>query len=306
MSRAHELLPIPPRDLPEVPMPGLELRDEHRAALDIEERFVPGPPGAPDVRVVVYQPKQRRTKILPILLQIHGGAFCLMHPEIFAGMEADWALHHHCVVVSVDYRLAPEHPFPAGPEDCYAALLWVASSAGELGVDLDRLVVTGASAGGALAAALTLMSRDRSGPKIAYQALMIPVVDDRLKTASHRQSVGAPGFNAAGNEGMWLHYLGEDADRSRTSPYAAPARAEDLSGLPPAFVQTNGLDPLRDEGIEYALRLMAAGVPVELYNCPGAYHGAPPLDARTAGLAARILDAALGAALNPEAPTRAV
>ncbi|MFO0690037.1 MAG: alpha/beta hydrolase [Myxococcota bacterium] len=306
MSRAHELLPIPPRGLPEEPMPGLELRDEHRAALDIAERFVPGPPGAPDVRVVVYQPKRRRTKILPVLLQIHGGAFCLMHPETFAGMEADWALHHHCVVVSVDYRLAPEHPFPAGPEDCYAALLWVASSAEELGVDLERLVVTGASAGGALAAALTLMSRDRGGPKIAYQALMIPVLDDRLKTASHRQADGAPGFNAAGNEGMWLHYLGEHTDRSRTSPYAAPARAEDLSGLPPAFVQTNGLDPLRDEGLEYAQRLMAAGVPVELYNCPGAYHGAPPLDLRTAGLAARILDAALGAALNPEAPTRAV
>lgn len=306
MSRAHELLPIPPRDLPEEPMPGMALRDEHRAALHIEERFVPGPPGAPDVRVVVYQPKQRRTKILPVLLQIHGGAFCLMHPETFAAMEADWALHHHCVVVSVDYRLAPEHPFPAGPEDCYAALLWVAASAEKLGIDLERLVVTGASAGGALAAALTLMSRDRRGPKIAYQALMIPVVDDRLKTASHRQAVGAPGFNAAGSEGMWLHYLGEGADRSRTSPLAAPARAEDLSGLPPAFVQTNGLDPLRDEGIEYALRLMAAGVPVELYNCPGAYHGAPPLDLRTAGLAARLLDAALGAALNPEAPTRLI
>ncbi|MBY0401652.1 alpha/beta hydrolase, partial [Myxococcota bacterium] len=186
MSRAHALLPIPPRGLPEEPMPGMALRDEHRAALDIAERFVPGPPGAPDVRVIVYQPKQRRTKFLPVLLQIHGGAFCLMHPETFAGMEADWALHHHCVVVSVDYRLAPEDPFPAGPEDCYAALLWVASSAEALGVDIERLVVTGASAGGALAAALTLMSRDRSGPKIAYQALMIPVLDDRLKTASHR------------------------------------------------------------------------------------------------------------------------
>lgn len=306
MSRAHELLPIPPRDLPAEPMPGLELRDEHRAELEIAERFVPGPPGAPDVRVVVYQPRSRRTPILPVLFQMHGGAFCLLHPETFAGMEADWALHHHCVVVSVDYRLAPEHPFPAGPEDCYAALLWVASSSAELGIDLDRLVVTGASAGGALAAAVTLMARDRNGPTIAYQALMIPVLDDRLRTASHHQAEGAPGFNAAGNEGMWLHYLGEHADRTRTSPYAAPARAEDLSGLPPAFVQTNGLDPLRDEGLEYALRLLAAGVPVEIYNCPGAYHGAPPLDPRTAGLAARIYDAALGAALNPKAPTRPV
>ncbi|MCB0969815.1 MAG: alpha/beta hydrolase fold domain-containing protein, partial [Ilumatobacter sp.] len=179
---------------------GLELRDEHRRELDIAERFVPGPPGAPDVRVVVYQPKVRRAAPLPVLLQIHGGAFCLMHPESFAGMEADWARNHHCVVVSVDYRLAPEHPFPAGPEDCYAALQWVAANADQLGVDLDRLVVTGASAGGALAAALTLMARDRSGPRIAYQALMIPVLDDRLRTASHHQAEGAPGFNAAGNE----------------------------------------------------------------------------------------------------------
>ena len=100
-----------------------------------------------------------------------------------------------------------------------------------------------------------------------------------------------------------LEVLGEDADREKTSPYAAPARAEDLSGLPPAFIQTNGLDPLRDEGIEYALRLLAAGIPVELYNCPGAYHGAPPLDERTAALAFQVYNAALGAALNPDDPT---
>jgi acetyl esterase/lipase len=218
-------------------------------------------------------------------------------------MEAGWSLRHQCVVVSVDYRLAPEHPFPAGPEDCYAGLLWVADNADELGVDLERLVVTGGSAGGALTAAVALMARDRGGPRIAYQALMIPVLDDRLKTPSHHQSEGGPGFNKDGNEGMWLHYLGEDADREKTSPYAAPARAESLAGLPPAFIQTNGKDPLRDEGIEYALRLLAEGIPVELYNAPGAYHGAPPEDERTAALASQVYDAALGAALNPDSPT---
>ena len=129
-----------------------------------------------------------------------------------------------------------------------------------------------------LSAAVCLMARDRSGPRIAYQALNIPVIDDRCDTPSMRQSVDNPGFNTPRAEGMWLHYLGEDYDRSTTSPYAAPGRATDLSGLPPAFVLTGGLDPLRDEGIHYALGLLAAGVTVELHNVPGAYHGAPALD----------------------------
>jgi acetyl esterase len=304
-TRAHALLPIPPRDIPEEPMPGLELTDDHRALLDIHERFIPGPTGAPEVRVLVYRPKAA-TGQLPVLVHFHGGAFCFMHPETFGGMEANWSITHQCVVVSVDYRLAPEHPFPAGPEDCYAGLQWVANNGEELKVDLARLVVTGGSAGGALSAAITQMARDRNGPKIAYQALMIPVTDDRLKTPSYEQSGDAEGFNKAGTEGMWLHYLGEDYNRSKTSPYAAPARATDLSDLPPAFIQTNGLDPLRDEGIEYALALLAAGVQVELYNCPGAYHGAPPKDPRTAAIAFRVYDAALGAALNPDSPTGSI
>jgi len=298
MSRAQQLLPID-RNQPEEVYPGMELTDRHREALEIGERFVPGPPDGPDVRVLVYRPKSA-SGALPLLVHLHGGAFCLLHPETFGGMEANWSLDHHCVVVSVDYRLAPEHPFPAGPEDCYAALLWAAANAAELEVDLDRLVVTGGSAGGALSAALCLMARDRNGPKIAYQALMIPVIDDRLKTPSHHAAEGVPGFNKSGNEGMWLHYLGERYDRSNTSPYAAPARAQSLKGLPPAFVQTNGLDPLRDEGLEFAMRLMAEGIDVEIYNAPGTYHGADPLDPRSALQAARVYNEALHAALNPE------
>ncbi|MCH2173007.1 alpha/beta hydrolase [Myxococcota bacterium] len=300
MSRAQELLPIDRSQAIEA-FPGMELTDRHREALDIEERMIPGPPNEPDVRTIIYRPKARTGRI-PVLLSLHGGAFCLMSPDTFAGMDANWSLNHHCVVVAVDYRLAPEHPFPAGPEDCYAALLWTAANAEELGADLEKLVVTGGSAGGALSAAVCLMARDRKGPRIAYQALMIPVLDDRLKTPSHHGAESAPGFNKAGNEGMWLHYLGESYDRSNTSPYAAPARADNLEGLPPAFIQTNGLDPLRDEGIEYAMRLMAAGVDVELYNSPGAYHGADPLDPRTALQAARVYSEALHAALNRETP----
>ena len=295
MSRAHELMPID-RSVPdEIYIP---LNDKQRAATDIGERFIPGPPGAPDVRVLISRPKQADGP-LPVLLHIHGGAFCIMHPDSFVGMEASWAIGHQCVVVSVDYRLAPEHPFPAGPEDCYAALLWTAANADELGIDLERLVVTGGSAGGALSAALCLMTRDRGGPKIRFQALMIPVLDDRLDQVSYEQAQAANGFNTPAAHGMWLHYLGEDYDRAKTSPYAAPARADDLSGLPPAFVQTNGLDPLRDEGLQYAMRLMAEGLDVELYNAPGNYHGADPLDPRAMAQAGRVYYEALGAALNP-------
>jgi len=294
MSRANEYFPID-RDEPEEIM--IPMTDEQRDRLDIAERYIPGPEGAPEIRVLVYRAKQT-TEILPVLLHLHGGAFCVLHPETFAGMEAGWALDLRCVVVSVDYRLAPEHPFPAGPEDCYAALCWTAANAEELGIDADRLIVTGGSAGGALSAALCLMTRDRGGPKIAYQGLMIPVLDDRLDQPSHKQAEMADGFSGRGAIGMWLHYLGEDYDREKTSPYAAPARSEDLSGLPPAFIQTNGLDPLRDEGIQFALRLMAEGIDVELYNAPGAYHGADPLDPRTAAQAYRVYNEALGAALQ--------
>ena len=294
MNRAQELLPIDRSQPDEVLIP---LTEEHRAKLEFEERMIPGRPSDPEVRVVITRP-QGSDGELPLLLHLHGGAFCMMRPDTFAGMEANWALHHRCLVVSVDYRLAPEHPFPAAPEDCYAALLWCVANAHSLGIDPGRLVVTGGSAGGALTAAVCLMARDRNGPSIAFQGLLIPVLDDRLDQPSYRQANGTPGFNQAGAQGMWLHYLGEDYDRSATSPYAAPARAQSLSGLPPAFIQTNGLDPLRDEGIQFALRLMAEGVDVELYSAPGNYHGADPLDPRTMLQGARVYDDALGAALS--------
>ena len=296
MSRAHEFMPIDRSQPDLIYMP---LAHAQREALDIEERFVPGPENSPDVRVVVYRKKGASGR-QPLLLHLHGGAFCMLHPESFAGMEAGWAIDHDCTVVSVDYRLAPEHRFPAGPEDCYAGLLWAVASADELGIDPERVVVTGGSAGGALTAAVCLMARDRGGPKIAFQALTVPVLDDRLDQPSYAQARDAEGFNSRGAIGMWLHYLGEDYDRERTSPYAAPARAENLAGLPPAFIQTNGLDPLRDEGVQFALRLMAEGIDVELYNAPGLFHGAEPLNQRTARQAARLLDEALGAALKRE------
>lgn len=290
MSRADQLLPIPPRGEPEV-YTGMALSDEQRDQLDIEERFVPGDPA---VRVLTYRPKDA-TGTLPLVVSIHGGAFVMLRADSFPLTDAGWALRHGAQVVSVDYRLAPEDPFPAGFDDCWAAFLWAAC---ELDVDADRVVVTGASAGGALAAAVALKARDDSGPRIALQALHIPVLDDRLQTPSQRAMAETLGFNSTAAEGMWLHYLGDDADRSATSPYAAPARATDLSGLPPAVIQVNGLDPLRDEGIEYASRLMAAGVPVELYCGPGLYHGAEAQDPRIAIQAAKVFDDAVGRVLR--------
>lgn len=291
MSKADELLPIGPRGEPEV-YAGMELSDDQRAQLDIDERFVPGDPA---VRVLTYRPRGA-TGTLPLVVTIHGGAFVHLRADSFPLTDAGWALRHGAHVVSVDYRLAPEDPFPAGFDDCWAAFLWATS---ELDIDPDRVVVTGASAGGALAAAVALKARDEDGPRIALQALHIPVLDDRLQTPSQRQMATSAGFNGSAAEGMWLHYLGEDADRSATSPYAAPARATDLAGLPPTFIQVNGLDPLRDEGIEYASRLLAAGVPVELYCGPGLYHGADPVDPRIAVTAFALYDAAMGRVLRP-------
>lgn len=271
--------------------PGMELTDEMRASVDIEERFVPGPAGAADVRVLLYRPKALAGR-LPLIVSIHGGAFA-MRPDQFPANDARLAMLG-ALVVSVDYRIVPEHPFPCGVEDCYAALCWAVA---ELDIDPERVVVTGASAGGALSAAVALMARDRGGPAIKYQALMIPVIDDRCDTPSMQQFVDGPLFGANQARTMWDTYLGPDSDRHKTSPYAAPARAESLAGLPPAFIQVNGLDPLRDEGIHYALRLLADGVQVELYCAPHQHHGLSE-DPRTQAQAARVFHEAVRAAIS--------
>jgi acetyl esterase/lipase len=274
-----------------VPYPGMELTDEMQSSVTIEERFAPGPLGAPDVRVLLYR-RNDAVGTLPLIVSIHGGAFA-MRAENFPANDARLAMLG-ALVVSVDYRIVPDDPFPCGPEDCYAALRWAVAT---LDIDPDRVVVTGASAGGALAAAVALMARDRGGPAISYQALVIPVIDDRCQTASMRQFVEAPLFGGREAKLMWDRYLGTDADRTSTSPYAAPARAADLVGLPPAFIQVGRLDPLRDEGIEFALRLMADGVAVELYCAPGQHHGQSE-DTRSQAQATALYHAAISAAIS--------
>jgi acetyl esterase len=277
------------------PFPGLELTDEMRAAVQREEQHIRGPAGAPDVRVLLYRPNAG-VGVLPLIVNMHGGAFAL-RADMFPAIDARLAMLG-ALVVSVDYRTIPDHPFPSGVEDCYAALCWATR---QLDVDLDRIVVTGASAGGALAASVALMARDRNGPRIALHALTIPVLDDRCETPSMRQYVEAPLFGARQAVEMWDRYLGTNRGTSAVSPYAAPARAEDLAGLPAAFIQVNGLDPLRDEGIAYATRLMAAGVPVELYCAPNQHHGLTE-DPRTQAHATRLYHDAIRAVVAPGGP----
>jgi acetyl esterase len=248
-----------------VDIPGIE-------TLSIEDRFVPGWEGEPDVGVRIYRPLGA-TAPVPGILYIHGGGFIIGNVRTEHAGAAAIAIDLGAVVVSVEYRLAPEHPFPAPVHDCYSALSFLAASAGELGVDLDRLVITGASAGGGLAAGTALMARDRGGPRLCFQMLHIPELDDRLETPSMRAFTDTPLWNRPLAEESWKHYLGEGVTGDDVSPYAAPSRAGDLSGLPPTYISTAEMDPLRDEGILYGLRLLQAGVSVELHQFPGTFHG---------------------------------
>jgi len=239
-------------------------------AIDVRDTTVPGPAGAPDVPVRIYAPAGN-TEPVPGLLYIHGGGFVVGDLDMFHSSVLHVVDELGVVVVSVDYRLAPEHPFPAPVEDCYAALEWFAAKASELGVDPDRIGVAGESAGGGLSAGVALLARDRGGPALCFQLLGIPELDDRLDTESMRDYVDTPLWNRPNAIFSWASYLGGTPEE--VSPYAAPARATDLAGLPPAFVTVCQFDPLRDEGIEYARRLSHAGVQAELRLYPGTFHG---------------------------------
>jgi acetyl esterase/lipase len=237
----------------------------------ITERDVPGPAGAPELTVRVHAPESRPEAPIPALLDIHGGGFVVGSMAMEHGFAVTVARELGVVVVAVEYRLAPEHPYPAGVEDCYAALRWMHDDAAVLGIDRDRIGVGGQSAGGGLAAAVALLARDRGGPPLCFQLLGIPELDHRLETASMRTFVDTPMWSRPNAVLSWRHYLGPD--HGEVEPYASPAIAEDLRDLPPAYVTTMEFDPLRDEGILYALRLMEAGVSVELHSFPGTFHG---------------------------------
>jgi acetyl esterase len=241
--------------------------------LEIEDRTIPGHDGSPDVPVRVYRPATATGTLMPGVVMIHGGGFVIGSVDAEHAGAAAVALDTGGVVVSVEYRLAPEHPYPAALEDCYAALCWLHDQAESLHVDPARVALVGVSAGGGLSAATALYARDHGGPAVCFQLLHIPELDDRLETPSMQKFVDSPLWNRPLAVQSWRAYLGPLAGTDNVPAYAAPARAVDLSGLPPAYVSTAENDPLRDEGIDYAQRLLQAGVSVELHQYPGTFHG---------------------------------
>ncbi|MFI8191584.1 alpha/beta hydrolase [Streptomyces sp. NPDC085946] len=239
-----------------------------------EERTVPGPAGSPGVTLLICRPAGAGTAArLPVLYHLHGGGMIAGSRRHLLSDVLTWTRTLGAVTVSVEYRLAPEHPHPAPLEDCYAGLEWTARHAAGLGADPDRIVVVGTSAGGGLAAGLTLLARDRGGPRPAAQILLSPMLDDRNDTPSGRQMEGRGMWDRASNATGWNALLGGAAGSADVPFYAAPARAEDLSGLPPAYLDVGSAETFRDETVAYAGRLWQAGVPCELHVWPGGFHG---------------------------------
>ncbi len=238
----------------------------------VKDLMVPGPPDQPDVALRIYLPAGASAP-LPALYWMHGGGMTIgsvdMDDALLVGMVEQTGM----AAVSVEYRLAPEHPDPAPVEDCYAGLAWTVAHAGEHGIDPGRIAVGGASAGGGLAAGTALMARDRNGPAIAFQLLLEPMLDDRAITHSSTQYQGSIVWDRNDNLTGWTALLGERVGTDAVSEYAAPARAADLSGLPPALLDVGEIETFRDECIEYAQRLLRAGVSTELHVYPGAFHG---------------------------------
>ncbi|HEX2285106.1 MAG TPA: alpha/beta hydrolase [Mycobacterium sp.] len=249
------------RDLPRRPV-----YPEVRA----ENRTIDGPAGPIALRV--YRPPTDADTPPPVVVFFHGGGWSIGDLDTYDGEARAHAVGAGAVVVSVDYRLAPEHPYPAAVDDVWAATQWVAANAGELGVDSERMAVAGDSAGGNLAAVVAQLARDAGGPSIRFQLLWYPATTWDSSLPSFTENAGAPVLGGGAVKGFSRWYAG-DLDLSDMPPTLAPARAESLAGLPPAYIAVAGHDPLRDDGARYAELLAAAGVPVELHNAETLVHG---------------------------------
>lgn len=243
-------------------IPGVVASDHH----------VPGPDGAPNVMVRMYRPATR-TDTLPALLWMHGGGYVLGSVQGSELQAKGMARALNCMVASVEYRLAPEHPFPAPLDDCYAALTWLAGSAASFGINSARIAIGGASAGGGLAAGLGLLARDRAEIAVCYQLLLYPMIDDSNVEQAGPAVPDTPVWTRANNLGGWRAYLQQEPGSDGISPYAAPIRAQDVSGLPPTYIGVGTTDLFRDEDIAYAQRLMKARVPTELHVYADGFHG---------------------------------
>nr|WP_281373126.1 alpha/beta hydrolase [Kineococcus aurantiacus] len=260
------------RPVPGVPVPTADVLSRG-GAYRVHERTVPGPDGDPDVALLVCLPRHARTPA-PALYFVHGGGMILGDNRFGLPQVLDLAEPLGAAVVSVEYRLAPETPHPGPVEDSYAGLRWLSEHAGELDVDPGSVVVAGTSAGGGLAAGVALAARDRGGPAIAGLLLLSPMLDDRNDSPSARQMRGLGVWDSSSNETGWNALLGEGVRGGPdVSPYAAPARAEDLSGLPPTFIDVGSAETFRDEDVAFASRLWRAGGRGELHVWPGGFHG---------------------------------
>ena len=248
--------------------------------LNVSDHSYSGPDG--DLSLRLYQP-QHATAPAPGLIYIHGGGMIMGNLESQDEVLKTTASELGMPIASIDYRKAPEHPYPAAPEDCYAGVCWVFDNATALGMDINNIGLMGASAGGGLALATALMLRDREGPELKYLLPIYPMIDDRHHTASSKAVLDIGIWDREGSIEAWNWYLGDSAPDA----YAAPARAEDLSGLPPTYIDVGDLDLFRDEDILIAQRLSTAGVPVEFHLWTGAYH-ASELFAPQAALSQRI------------------
>jgi len=235
-------------------------------------RHIPGPPGAPEVRLWVVDPAPL-DKDKPLLLHMHGGGFMMTNPLLMPQLQ-EIATDCHCVVVSVDYRLAPETRYPGSLEDNYAALKWAHAHAAELGIDRSRIAVGGESAGGGHAASLAIHARDRNEVPIVFQLLVYPQLDDRTgSTRPVPPAIGHFMWTASANRFAWSSLIGVPAGSSKVPVAAAPARVASVAGLPPAWIGVGSIDLFVEEDIEYARRLVHAGIATELLVVRGAFHG---------------------------------
>lgn len=265
-------------------------------AVRIENREIDGPAGRIPIRI--YWPEQPRSTLPPLTMYFHGGGFAVGDLDSHDSQGRQHAIKGDTVVVSVDYRLAPEHPFPAGLEDCWAATQWAVANAGELKADGTRLAVAGDSAGGNLAASVAQIARDKSGPTIAFQLLWYPPTMWDPAMPSLRVNADGPVITTKDLEVFYRWYAG-DLDEMNPPLYMAPARTPDLTGLPPAYIATAGHCPLRDDGIKYAALLADADTDVQLHNAESlchaflGYYGAVPAATEVADLGYTALRTAL-------------
>ena len=262
--------------------------------IDAEDRVISGPAGAPDLEITILTPRghDASAPALPVLYNIHGGGMIVGHRSWETGRLVELVAELGVIAVNVEYRLAPENPYPAGVEDCYAGLVWLAENAASIGADPERIVVMGGSAGGGFSAAVALLARDRGGPAIAGQLLLCPMIDNTNSTVSSHQYAGLGTWTREANLLAWECVLGEELAYSTDAPaYAAPSRATDLSRLPHAYIEVGAAEPFRDEDIVYASRIWAVGGEAELHVWSGGFHGfdmyAPASEVTRAALAAR-------------------